>query len=185
VADRVDACAGDVHRLAFPQGAFDLVLAIGVIPWLDSPQKAIDELARVVKSSGYLLVTADNSKRLDVLLDPLKSPGFSKARQFVKKVFRISWWNAASQDGVCSFQHSVEEMDRFVGAARLKKISAETVGFGPFTVLDHNFLPDSIGVRTHNALQFLAKLRLPGVYSAGSHILMLAQKCETGEVEPR
>src|SRR5260370_39812550 len=69
-----------------------MVLGIGVIPLLDSPERAVAELARVIKPGGYLVMTADNRRRLDVLLDPLKSPAFSPARKLFKSVFRVSYW---------------------------------------------------------------------------------------------
>ena len=176
VCDRIRATVGDIFHLAFPEATFALVLAIGVIPWLDSPQKALKELARVLKPGGYLLVTADNSRRLNVLLDPLRSPALSWFRQGIKRIFRISWWKGSASDTVCSYQHSVEDLDQLILAAGLKRERAETLGFGPFTVLDRTFLPEWLGVRVHRATQFLATLKCPGLQSTGSHVVMLAKK---------
>ena len=71
VRDRVRLHSADVHALPFQAHTFDVVIAIGVIPWLHSERVALQEMQRVLKPGGYLLVTADNNARLDRILDPL------------------------------------------------------------------------------------------------------------------
>jgi ubiquinone/menaquinone biosynthesis C-methylase UbiE len=74
VADRVMTSLGDAHALAFPDGAFSLVIGMGVAPWLHSLNTAIREFARVLRPGGYLILTADNRWRLNHVLDPLFFP---------------------------------------------------------------------------------------------------------------
>ena len=49
------------HLSLHPQNTeqFPLVVALGVIPWLHSPTKALSEMARVLERGGYLVVNAD------------------------------------------------------------------------------------------------------------------------------
>ena len=54
VADRVMTSLGDAHALAFPEGAFRLVLGMGVAPFLHSLNTAITECARVLRPGGGL-----------------------------------------------------------------------------------------------------------------------------------
>src|SRR6266513_4979697 len=49
VADRVTASLADVHALLFPAAKFDLVIAIGVIPWLHDEKRGLKEMQRVLK----------------------------------------------------------------------------------------------------------------------------------------
>src|SRR5437867_1707881 len=77
VGDRVTVAPGDVQQLDFPDGSFDLTLALGVLPWLPSPLGAMAEMARVVGRGGYVLVTADNRWRLAHVLDPEVSRAFA------------------------------------------------------------------------------------------------------------
>src|SRR5207249_464504 len=49
VGDRVHAVRGDVHALEAEAGAYDLVLALGVIAWLHSPAQGMAEMARVLR----------------------------------------------------------------------------------------------------------------------------------------
>lgn len=177
VDERVTTSVGSAYDLAFRNEAFLMVLAIGVIPWLDSPQKALGELARVIKPGGYLIMTADNRRRLDVLLDPLKSPALSLARRIAKTVFGISYRRHTSPaNTVYASDHSIDEVDELLASAQLRRVKAVTLGFGPFTFFDHEFLPDWLGVKAHRVLQYLGKLGWPGLRSTGWQIVILARK---------
>ena len=48
-AQRVRIVRADVHRLPMPNNSYDLVLALGVLPWLDDPRAAVREMARVTR----------------------------------------------------------------------------------------------------------------------------------------
>ena len=174
--EHVNATVGDAHRLDFPDRAFPLALSVGVIPWLDLPQRAIGELARVIKPGGYLLLTADNSQRLDLLLDPLRSPAFSWMRRTIKNILGFSWQYPAAMGSVCSARHSIQEIDQLFAAAGLKRVCTETVGFGPFTFFDRRFFSGWFGVKVHRMLQYFATLGCPGLSSTGAHIIVLAKK---------
>ena len=178
VGERVRTTMGSIYHLPFHDEAFPMVVSVGVIPWLASPQEAIVELARVIKPGGYLVMTADNRRRLDVLLDPLKSPAFSRARQIVKTVFGVSYWarHPAPVDMVWNCEHSVRDVEKLLARAGLTRLHVETLGFGPFTFFTHEFLPDRLGVKLHRLLQRLANLGLPGLRSAGWQIVILARK---------
>ena len=79
VSSRLRLALGDAHRLPFADGAFRLVVALGVIPWLHSPERAAQEMARVLTPGGYLVVSADNRARLTDLLDPRHNPAAAPA----------------------------------------------------------------------------------------------------------
>lgn len=177
VGERVTASVGSAYRLAFRDQAFSMVLAIGVIPWLDSPEKALGELARVIKPGGYVVMTADNGRRLDVLLDPLKSPALSLARRMAKSLFRVSYRrHTRPANTVYASDHSIEEVNELLATTQLRRVHAETLGFGPFTFFDHEFLPDWLGVGAHRLLQCFGKLGCPGLRSAGWQIVILARR---------
>jgi ubiquinone/menaquinone biosynthesis C-methylase UbiE len=48
------------YALPFPDGCFDTVLAMGVLEYLDQPWKALEEMARVTKPGGVILVSYPN-----------------------------------------------------------------------------------------------------------------------------
>src|SRR6185436_8635637 len=89
VQDRIRIHSADVHALPFEAHTFNLVIAIGVIPWLHSERVALQEMRRVLKPGGFLVVTADNSARLDRLLDPLSTPLLGPLRLAAKRLLRL------------------------------------------------------------------------------------------------
>jgi 2-polyprenyl-3-methyl-5-hydroxy-6-metoxy-1,4-benzoquinol methylase len=80
VGELVTPILGDAHQLMFPTGTFDLVLALGVLSWLEEPNAAIKELARVTRPDGHLLVSSLNSLDLARLLDPGRTPLLAPVR---------------------------------------------------------------------------------------------------------
>lgn len=175
VADRVMTSLGDAHALAFPEGAFSLVIGMGVAPFLHSLNTAITECARVLRPGGYSIFTTDNRWRLNHVLDPVFFPGVRKPRRWVRtqlerfKVLKVLTGPRANS-------HSIREFDACLAAAGLEKIKGTTVGFGPFTFVDIKLLPDSLAVRLHNKLQRLADSKYPLLQRFGSLYIPLVRK---------
>jgi ubiquinone/menaquinone biosynthesis C-methylase UbiE len=175
VGDRVKVSRGDAHSLPFEDNLFGLVVAIGVIPWIESPGTAVREMARVVKPGGYVVMSADNRARLNHLLDPRWNPALSPLRRFLKHVLeRTGLRNPRSF--VPSHFHSTSYIDRVVLESRLEKTKAVTLGFGPFSFLGRMLLPDLVGIRLNRRLQALANRGVPAIRSTGSQYLILARK---------
>lgn len=175
VSRRVHADVGDIYRLAFPSQCFELTLSIGVIPWLQFPERAIAELARVIKPGGHLLFTADNRWRLARLLDPSTSPVLSRPKRLLKKILPSFHVSPAPQEGIPSYQHSIGEVDKFLSNAGLERAYCTTLGFGPFTFL-YRPIPQRIGLAIHHLLQQFADWRIPFIRSLGAQFLVLARK---------
>jgi len=173
VAARVRASVGKVHRLAFPDRTFPLVLAIGVVPWVDAPDVAVRELARVVEPGGYLLFTVDNRWRLHYLLNPSRTPLFEPVRWAIRNLSEAA---GLGSRGSLNRQHSIRQTDAFIRAAGLEKIRGKTLGFGPFRFFHFRLLPDAQGIRLHETLQGWADRGVPLIRSMGGQYLVLAQK---------
>lgn len=171
VAHRVTVSSGDAHCLKYPADSFDLVIAVGVIPWLHSEAAAVCEMTRVLKPGGSLIVTADNAARLNRLLDPRSTPALAPLRLAIKRLFR-----AARPAGLVVKKHYPWQVDRLVRAAGLEKIESRTIGFGPFSLFDRKLLPEAAAVKLHRRLQSLADARIPIFRATGSHYLVLASK---------
>ena len=178
VGHRVTTSVGDVHDLAFADDMFSLVLLIGVAPWLHSLDKSLREVARVLRPEGYLIATADNWWRADNWIDPLHFPPLRPIRRGVRDVLeRLSLPKPARTPR--NHHHSIRKFDAFLAAAGLEKVEGRTVGFGPFSFLGRNLLPDSSGVRVHHWLQKLANRGVAVVRSAGTQYIVLARKVRT------
>jgi ubiquinone/menaquinone biosynthesis C-methylase UbiE len=171
--DRVQVSVGEVHRLAFPNNTFPLVLAIGVLPWISAPVAAVRELARVVQPGGYLLFTTDNRWRLHYLFNPTRSPLLSPLRSAAGMARRLLGRSASSS---MNRLYSLRQTDGFVTAAGLEKIKSKTLGFGPFRFFNYRLFSDSRGIKIHKTLQNLADRGAPILRAAGGQYLVLARK---------
>ncbi len=60
LAGRCHLAVGDVERLEFGEGAFDVVLAMGVLEYLPAPDAALREMVRVLKPGGRLVLSVPN-----------------------------------------------------------------------------------------------------------------------------
>src|SRR5207253_9290660 len=85
---RVAATVADAQAMPFADESFALVVALGVIPWLPSPQRALHEMARVLRPGGVLVVNVDNVRRLNHLVDPLLSPVLPPVRRWRRGLAR-------------------------------------------------------------------------------------------------
>src|SRR6266849_8038051 len=176
IADLLSVAVGDVYDPAFKDGSFDLVLALGVIPWLARPELAIQEMARVTKPGGHTLLTADNRARLTMLLDPAMNPALTPLRRAMKPIFKRIGLLHQSQGGTAETRHDYHVIDKALASAELIKTRSMTLGFGPFTFLHHRFLPKWLDIALHRQLQRLADRNVPILRSSGTQYIVLARK---------
>lgn len=174
VGDRIITSVRSVYDLRYRDGSFDLVLKIGVAPWLYSLDKALREVVRVVRPGGYLITTADNWWRLNHWLDPRYWPPLQPVRRRVRNV--LERCGLLGPRGAAARFHSTREFDSCLSAAGFEKMAGRTVGFGPFSFLGWKFLSDSTGVGMHRRLQELANRGAPILRSMGTHYIVLARK---------
>jgi ubiquinone/menaquinone biosynthesis C-methylase UbiE len=169
LGERVNVSQADVHALPFEPGDFDLVAAVGVIPWLHSPGDAIVEMARVLRIGGQLVLTADNGARLISFTDPRGALALSPLRGVYHAVR-----NRPGQ--AVSHLYFPRRIDGFLDAAGLRVIARRTIGFGPISLLGRPLLSDERGIRLSNRLQQLADAGVPGLRGTGWHYLVRAVK---------
>ena len=176
VAERVRASMGDVCHLPFPDSTFHLVVALGVLPWMQSFDRPVGEMARVLRGGGYLIITVDNRWRMHELFDPFA--WLSRAKHGLRH--SLGGRGERAQAPLCR-RSSIRETDALLQRASLRKIWSTTLGFGPFW-FPHHFLPRSFGVTLHRGLQKCVARGVPIVRSTGAHYIVLAKKA--GQVPP-
>ena len=169
VAHRVRTAVADINRLIFPGDHFNLVVAIGVLPWLHSIYEPMREVARVTKAGGYLIVNVDNRWRLHELLDPRLNPIHAPIRKLARALHHRKHLPQAQRCSPRAF-------DAILQKAGYAKIQGTTLGFGPFSLLGRTVLPESVGIEAHNALQRYADRNIPLLRSTGAQYLVLARK---------
>jgi len=165
---------GDVNCLAFEDNSFDLVVALGVIPWIERPELAMQEIARVIKPGGYVLLTTDNWAGLISWLDPVHHPLVKPLKQGLNKVFKSVGFPYRVPPTVTS--QSCRQVDKMLADIRLEKVRGKTLGFGPFTLFNCPVVPKASGKWLHMRLQRLADRNVAGLRSCGKHYIILAKK---------
>jgi ubiquinone/menaquinone biosynthesis C-methylase UbiE len=176
VRSSVSVGLGDAHKVTFPDRSFGLVLAIGVIPYLHSPQEAFREMARVLRPGGVLLVTAGNRWRLNEVLDPWLSPLMRPAKRVARAILRRFRKRRPEEPGLPLRLDSLRELEDWLSAAGLVKIKMTTVGFPALTFRGRKIFGERGSIRLNHWLQRLADHNVPGVKSSGMDYIVLARK---------
>lgn len=180
VAARLSLNVGDIYALAFEDESFDLVVALGVIPWLERPELAIQEIARVLKPGGCVILTADNRARLNNLLDPWMNPALSPLKRQAKNVLVRLGFRRRSVADVGATSRSRRFIDNALARVGLVKIRGVTLGFGPFSLFRRKAVPEPLATALHYRLQRLADRNIPVFRSTGAHYIVLAKKSRSG-----
>jgi len=180
VADAVHVSVGDAHHLPFPNSRYDFVLSLGVLPFVHTPALALSEMERVVKPTGYVLVSSDNLLRLNHLLDPRYTPLFAPLRQIVKPVLiRLGY-----RLGLPGWRSTSRTLRRLMADAGLSVVKVQTLGFGPFSLFGWRPLPESGSIGLHERLQRLAARQVPIVQATGAQHIVLARRASTATSTP-
>ncbi len=174
----VAVAQADAHRLeGHSDGSYALVLALGVIPWLHSPELAVAEMSRVLAGGGHLIINADNRARLNHLIDPLLNPVVGPAVGAARALRNLGRPRIESMPA--TMLHWPRQFDALLTRHDLHKIRAQTFGFGPFSLMGRRFVSETHSVRLHFRLQSLADRRIPWLRSTGAQYIVLARKVET------
>ena len=171
VEDRVCASVSDIRNLKFLDHSFDLVVAMGVLPWIYPPlDPTVREIARVLKPGGHTVVSMDNRWRLNHILNPL----LGGRRLLGKTLRRLGMVRTAPSASAhtCSPRH----FDQLLRAAGLAKLQSFTLGFGPFSLLSREVVPELLGLKLHSKLQSLADGGFPLIRACGAQYVVLARK---------
>src|SRR5215467_6240874 len=70
----VFARVGNIESLPFDDACFAVVMVIGVTEWLLSLKRPLEEIYRVLRPGGHLIISADNNWPLQHILDPMANP---------------------------------------------------------------------------------------------------------------
>jgi ubiquinone/menaquinone biosynthesis C-methylase UbiE len=176
VTSSVFTSLGDAHNLAFPNSAFGLVLAIGVIPYLHSPKRALAEMARVLAPGGFLLVTAANRSRLNHALDPWLCPALQPMKRAIRAI--LGYFRRPQSEPLAPSLRlgSLRELEGWLSSVGLSKVRTKTVGFLPLTFHYRPVVGERASISLNRWLQWLADHNVPGIRSSGMDYLVLARK---------
>jgi 2-polyprenyl-3-methyl-5-hydroxy-6-metoxy-1,4-benzoquinol methylase len=160
------ATLGSAGEVCFQNGAFDLIICIGVIQYQPHPENIFDEIARLLKPGGACVFTVPNQLSLHHLLDPWC---------FLRYLYRLAAGerrNARVRPGSChaAVDQSASSQDIYEKRYFRWEIPAlvrnqplairETIGFGygPLTFVNKSFFPDRFSIALSQALARLSHL---------------------------
>jgi len=173
VGSRVIAKVGRVDNLPFPDATFGLVVLIGVSEWLVSLTLPLQEISRVLKPEGRLIISADNNWPLHQILDPVFNPALKPLKRRTGRALRALGWRSLQPR---FHAYSLKHFDNELAHGGFAKIAGQTFGFGPFTFFNRRLLNEHTGWKWHLRLQDLADKGVPLLRSAGLVYLVLARK---------
>ncbi len=168
----------DAGTLPFASQSFDLVVALGLISWLDAPLSALAEMARVCRPGGYAVITCANRLKLESFLDPRLWPLVAPLRYTVKDKLRarhLTLGGAAPRSPRRKW-YTPGAFDSMLTSVGLTKVAACTYGFRAPRIFGRPLLADRFATRLHHRLQALADAKVPIVRSGGFSYVVMAQK---------
>jgi SAM-dependent methyltransferase len=180
--DRVRVRVGDAHALTFPDASRDLVIALGVLPFLHSPAAALADMARILKPGAYLVISSDNPLRLNYVLDPRLTPLGAPIKRLIKS---IVGWRKRSRHSIRELARSHHPLDRrsfehLLTDASFDVVRCVTLGFGPFTFFNRPLLSTRATMNLHRRLQAWADRGAPLLRDAGvQHLALAVRRSET------
>ena len=88
LSTRIRLGLGDAHALDAEDGTFDLVIALGVLPWVERPGWCLREMARVTRPGGHVIASVNNRRQLNRVLDPRLNPIVEPAKRALRRTRR-------------------------------------------------------------------------------------------------
>lgn len=128
----------DSENLPFNDREFDVLSAVGLIEYLPDPAKVLDEIGRVIKIGGHVLITVPNKKCINSLVRFILKP---VTNILFPLYVRISKASLVSMRKVKHYSYAQNEIDLLMRNRGFKKIDDRYANFHIiFHPLDH-FIP--------------------------------------------
>lgn len=152
----------DVEHLPFATDTFDVIVCAGVLSYLSDLDQGLQELHRILKCSGILVVTLPNLLRLNVLFDPYYP--YKLSRLSGEKLYQFF---KPDQCTCANTRLAIPEVHKYIygqlsGVFRHNGYQIQktiSLGFGPLTVGRKQLLSSKNANRMNNVLERLANKR--------------------------
>jgi SAM-dependent methyltransferase len=116
----IDFRRGDLTALSFPDRSFDAVFCFGVLMHIPELEKALDELVRVLKPGGVLMLSETNASSPEMLAFRLYWKRNDKVR-VVRKSCGIETWIETSDGPLLARKLFIPWLTRHLAARGLRR----------------------------------------------------------------
>ncbi len=174
IAERVRVQLGPATEIPFERNSFDILLALGLLPWVEDIGTVISEMRRVLRPGGYLLISADNFWRCDHFLDPMRNPLLQTIRRTAARL--LGGRAGRRTDHAKAYLRRPIEVERCTWEHDFETLRSMTLGYGPFSVFHIPMLSDRLGLSAHQKLQGLAGKGIWPWTKCGQQYLQLSRK---------
>jgi len=144
---------GDIESLPFKSSVFDTVLCLGVISYLKSENKALQEMSRVLKPGGILILSILNKFSLAKLLD-ISVPVKRRLQRITSNRF-LSWKKGTEIKKSDSSMKSyfIPSLRKAIRMAGFTELACMALQYGPLTFFGRKIFPDEVNINITNFLE--------------------------------
>lgn len=156
---------GNCELLPFGDGIFDCVVCLGVISYVENYGNIINEIFRVLKPGGTVLVSFRNKYNL-IMNDPIVL-----LRSLAKKLSLMS----EKKNGFEIGQYlRAREVQALIESKGFDYLDFRGIGFGPFSIRHRQLFSDKTSIKISQFISSLAdKLNAEFVYRLASDVHIL------------
>ena len=182
----IDFYVGDLESMDLEEGIFDLALAVGLIEHLRWDRFALQEMKRVLRPGGYLLVIVPNKNGISYYFSPfqiiqnLVNLIRNIIKRILKSVFRFKFKRRKRNSSI-----SKQQFKRRLYSPLLFKKMLTTIGFEFCSEICHGFIPSSgigrfksLSIKLGNWLEQKSKKSSFLRYKGNSLIVMARKPAE-------
>jgi ubiquinone/menaquinone biosynthesis C-methylase UbiE len=165
-ADESNCLRGDIEVLPFLTDTFDVVLSVGVLQFLEHDRIALQELSRIAKQDGIVLITLPNIIKLNNLFDPYYY--VCRGTKYLAWKFGKTRKDSSKTPAPKDFGNNTDfsnrrylywQLAKELRFCNLRVVDTCAVGFGPMTLWHKEFLPLTWSMKISNCLERLAGMR--------------------------
>jgi len=133
-----------IYKLPFPNKKFDVIICLGVFQTVEYPEKALAEMARVLKKDGVLIVRTLNALSLSYLKAQKDNPDFVFYNPFsFRKKMSKAGFKVKAVKGIYSFPKKFNFLIEVIIKTKLYKI-LNFLFFPIFLFFSHGFYVEGI-----------------------------------------
>jgi len=174
---------GDIEQIPLKDNEVDIIVCMGVLPYLLKDDKAIEELFRVLKPNGYLLISATNWFRLDQYHTLLKIffkkmiGKYPEIKEHQPGLSYTSPWFLNNPPHYRFKAYNIRKFKKYMSQKGFLLIEGLTYGF-EFTVIRRfGLLPESFLNRLEISMEnFLKRFYIPFLSNSGYEYIGLFKK---------